>query len=131
LEKTLRITAIILLTLLGVSAIGGGISLLLDSSGTSMGLPIDLLEKTPFSSYATPGLILLVFNGISSFGVGIATSINNKWHPWLIILQGFILIGWLSVQLYLNTDFFYPLLHFPFYAVGIALVGIGMKLTKI
>jgi len=47
-----------------VSALGGGGGLILDPSGNSFGLPLTLLDHSPFTDFLIPGLILLLFLGI-------------------------------------------------------------------
>jgi hypothetical protein len=47
-----------------LSGLLGGIVLLADTSGSLLGLPLELLEGTPFRSYTIPGAILLTVLGI-------------------------------------------------------------------
>jgi hypothetical protein len=44
---------------LAVGAVAGGGGMLLDTSGRGQGLPNNLLDGTPFSSYLVPGIVLL------------------------------------------------------------------------
>ena len=58
--KTVRVLSIGLLVLIGAAAGYGGVSLLLDPSGLQIGLPLSLLEGSPFRSYFVPVLMLLL-----------------------------------------------------------------------
>lgn len=62
-----------ILTFLGITALGGGIEMLLFHEGNEF-LPADLIERTPFDTFIVPGLIL---GGI--FGLG---SLFVAWGMW-------------------------------------------------
>lgn len=61
------------LTFLGVTALGGGIEMLLLYEGNEY-LPIDMIQRTPFDTFIVPGLIL---GGV--FGLG---SLFVAWGMW-------------------------------------------------
>lgn len=48
--------------LIGVGAVAGGLALVLDPSGESLGTPIELLEKTPFATF----LVQASFSSLST-----------------------------------------------------------------
>jgi hypothetical protein len=129
-EKYLRITAIVLLIILGPGALIGGWLLISDPSGQKIGFAIELLESTPFNNYLVPGVILFITIGLFSISIIITTWLKTKYYHLFIILEGFILVGWLTIELIYNPDFFLPALHFPFYAIGILLILDGMFLAK-
>jgi len=53
-----------LLAMLGLGAIGGGGALILSPSGKLLGgLPLAMLNKTPFSDFLIPGIILFFVLG--------------------------------------------------------------------
>jgi hypothetical protein len=58
---------IALLVLLGLSASGGGAYLIVSPSGKLIGLPLSLLDKSPFSNYLIPGVVLFSLLGIAPF----------------------------------------------------------------
>jgi hypothetical protein len=49
----------------------------------------------------------------------------------LILLQGGITIIWLTVQLFINIEFFLPEIHYPTYSAGFLLLVIGFLLFRI
>jgi len=54
-----------LLTFLGLSAIGGGGALIISPSGKLLGgLPLSILERSPFNNFLIPGIILFVVLGL-------------------------------------------------------------------
>jgi len=128
--KKLRIFAIILLLFLALNAIGGGLLLIADPSGNAIRIPVELLQGTPFSDYLIPGIILVLANGILSLIVAFLTIKQNKNYELFIILQGCVLIGWLTIEIILNKEFFSPTLHYPLYSMGVIFVVSGLTLMK-
>ena len=126
----LRIIIIILLMIVGSGAIYGGWMLIQDPSGESMTFPVELLEGTPFKNYFIPGVILIVSVGLMSIFVAILTMIGAKKYPVSLIFQGGVLIGWLSIELLLNSAFFHPVYHYPLFAIGIMLIVLGVLFRK-
>ena len=58
---------------IGLGAVGGGLGLILKPSGAILGLPLELLESSPFSTYLVPGIVLLAVNGLGSLAGAAAT----------------------------------------------------------
>jgi len=62
--KTERNILLFLLAFLGLSAIGGGGALIISPSGVLLGgLPLSILERSPFNNFLVPGIILFVVLG--------------------------------------------------------------------
>lgn len=100
-SPALRYLLLLLLFFQGVSGLFGGMALLLDPTGSSLGLPLEWLEGTLFGSYRYPGLILLtvlgVFPSIVFFGLW-------KRKPWSwkgSLLVGIALVIWIGVEILL------------------------------
>ena len=63
---TARNILISLLLFLGLSALGGGFFLIISPSGKMLGgLPLSILEHSPFSDFLIPGIILFLILGFS------------------------------------------------------------------
>jgi len=124
-RKSLRIVAIVLLIFLGIGGIYGAWVLISDPSGGKFEWSLELLEGTPFNSFLIPGLILLLSNGLLPLYIATVTIRNKTFTNWLIILQGLILIGWLTAELLFNPEFFVPEIYYTCYSLGILLVVIG------
>lgn len=64
-SKIARNAHLSLLSFLGLSAIGGGGALIISPSGKLLGgLPLSILERSPFNDFLIPGIILSVVLGI-------------------------------------------------------------------
>lgn len=57
-----------ILTFLGITALGGGIEMLLFYEGNEY-LPADMLERIPFETFIVPGLVLGIVFGVGSLFV--------------------------------------------------------------
>lgn len=55
---------IFLLGFLSLGAFYGGIVLIINPDGSILGIPLDLLQNSPFRNFLVPGIILLVTFGI-------------------------------------------------------------------
>lgn len=126
LSKTVRYIAIILLLLTGINAVVAGILFILDTSGGKMGMSVAYLSHSPFRSFLVPGIVLLVVNGLLNFVAGFLTLYKYKHYPYLIILQGLLLSGWIIIQVLLVKDF--NGLHVTMLSIGIVLLSCGLIL---
>ena len=68
----MRNLLIILLAILGVGAVFGGGVLIISPSGQLFGMPLSLLDHSPFNNFLVPGIILFTILGIAPIGVTIA-----------------------------------------------------------
>ena len=121
--KSVRITAIILLIVNGIGALGGGIGLIGDPSGESMGWTTEMLVHSPFKNFFIPGIVLFAANGILSLTVAFITITRKKHYALYLILQGAVLVGWIVVQVLMIRLFY--LLHLIFLVVGMLLIACG------
>ncbi len=70
---SLKIVLIFLLLFLGISAIGGGGLIIVSPSGNLIGdLPLSILDRSPFSNFLMPGIILLLILGIAPCLISVA-----------------------------------------------------------
>lgn len=128
-----RNTLLILLAFLGISAIGGGGALIISPSGELLGgLPLSILERSPFDNFLFPGIILFVVLGVfpgliifallkkpvSQFAERINFFKDMHWSWSFSIYIAFALIIWIQVETifvqgvsWLQT--FYMLLSIP------------------
>lgn len=103
---------ILLHILLAIGAIGGGGVLILAPDGSLMGMPVSLLENSPFSDFLIPGLILFIINGLYPLVVAYSLwrlpawrwpdAINpfkqTHWSWAASLVVGTILVIWITVQ---------------------------------
>ena len=62
--KASRNILLILLTMLSISALGGGTYLILSPSGKMIGMSLKMLDNSPFTDFLIPGIILFTILGI-------------------------------------------------------------------
>ncbi len=119
-----RILTIILLAFNGLGAVYGGIMLISDPSGWKLGLPISLLEDSPFDDFLIPGLLLLIVIGLGSLVVcGLVILRTRKNASWVII-AGFGMAVWIAVQILMIREVHY--LHLIYAMAGIILMILGI-----
>jgi len=123
-----KIIAGALLIFNGMSALYGGLNLIVYSEGNSLQLPLDWLQHSPFDNYLLPGLILFTLNGLSSLFVCVAILLNSKKYPLLILIQGFILAGWIFTQMIMIQ--FVSYLQLLFGIIALLLILCGLILGK-
>lgn len=70
--KITRNILLFLLAFLGVGALFGGGMLILSPSGDLFGMPLSMLDHSPFSNFLLPGIILFVVLGIIPCGLVVA-----------------------------------------------------------
>jgi len=128
--KTWRLWALILMFFLGISALFGSYYLITDPTGESLQMPSGFLISTPFDNYLIPGILLLIINGIPALLIAFLTLFKVKYYAYLIVIQGIILLIWLTTELIININLFYPLTHITYYLIGSALIFLGLKLRK-
>ena len=112
-SKTARNIHLYLLAFLGISAIGGGGALIISPSGKLLGgLPLSILQNSPFSNFLIPGIILFWVLGIFPCLVvyslierpinKLAESLNffkDMYWAWSFsIYVSFALIIWIQVE---------------------------------
>lgn len=128
--KRARTIALVLLFFLGLSALPAAIFMIVDPSGESMQLPLYLLDRTPFSNFLIPGIVLGLFNGILSLLFAILLIKKHPLQSIMPIFQGGTLLIWLTVEILMGI--YYPLLTLPYSLVAILLISCGMvmRLSK-
>ena len=112
-SKTTRNILLSLLAFLGLSAIGGGGALIISPSGKLLGgLPLSILERSPFNNFLIPGIILFVVLGLipclivfalikkpeSKFAEHLNFFKDMYWAWSFSIYVAFALIIWIQVE---------------------------------
>ncbi len=86
-----------LLAIQGLGATAGGAGLVRDPVD-NIGMPLSMLEGSPFHDYLIPGLILLVVVGLFPFVVLYGLARRRGWGWWLAVAAGADLIIWIIVE---------------------------------
>ena len=124
----LRVTAITLLFINGLSAVAGSIGLIGDPRGHSMGWTTDMLVNSPFETFLIPGIILFAGNGVLSLAIAILVIKKVASYPLLIFFQGAFLCLWIIIQM-IMLQFYHPL-HLVCGIIGVLLILCGYILSQ-
>lgn len=90
---------IVLVFFQGVSGLYGGSMLIIDSTGQSLELPLNLLNDTPFDDYLMPGTILLLILGVFPTIVAYGLWRRYTWAWTGALIVSLALIIWIGVQI--------------------------------
>ena len=120
----IRIITIILLVFNGLGAVYGGIMLTSDPSGWKLGMPTSMLQYSPFDDFLIPGILLLVVLGLGSLVVCSLVIQRVRRYPSWVIVMGFTLCVWISVQMLMLRDVHF--LHILYAGLGIVLMILGI-----
>lgn len=86
------------LLFLGISAIGGGGQFLLDPTGDTIGMPVDVLAGSPFADFLVPGMILFTVLGLFPLVVLYGLYTGRGWAWPATSMVGIALLIWIVVQ---------------------------------
>jgi hypothetical protein len=118
----------ILQAFVGVGAVGGGLGLILEPSGSNLGIPLGMLENSPFSTYLIPGIVLFMINGLGSL-VGAAASFTRyRYAGETAMALGVFLVVWIILQVYWFAGMHW--LHALYLGLGILEFALGWSLRK-
>jgi hypothetical protein len=120
----IRALIILMLVITGAGAVYGGIVLISDPSGWKLGLHTGMLQFSPFSDFLVPGLILVFVLGLGSLFVSTIAILKAKKYATWVIFMGFIIAGWISIQILMIRDVQFLQIFFAF--IGIMLVVLGI-----
>ena len=128
---------ILLHVMLSVGALAGGIALILAPDGSLLGMPLYIIESSPFADFLIPGVILFTVLGIYPLAVACCLWKRPSWrwpdaanpfkrHHWAwaaSLSVGVILLIWITVQVqYTGVDF----LHYLYWAWGIVIMVVTL-----
>ncbi len=113
---------------IGLGALGGGFMLVKDPSGSALGVPLSLLEGSPFTDFLIPGIFLLVVNGIGSMiGAGLSFT-RKRYAQEIAIVLGVILVAWIVIQVVIIRSFSW--LHILYFILGVVELVIGLYIRR-
>lgn len=135
--KKVHIAPLLLVSSLVVLSLGaffGGLGMMISPDGSGMGLPADLLEETPFTTFLIPGLLLFSLLGIwpavavygllskaRLFGINSLEPFPEQHWSWTFSYAiGVVLILWINIQLLLGISF--HILHFVYDLLGVLIL---------
>lgn len=92
----IRITIGLLTGFIALTAIGGGVALLIGAEDQRF--PLAWLEGTPFKNYTIPALLLAIVVGGSALIACITIFINPDLGLLAAILSGLLLVGYITIE---------------------------------
>ncbi|MBK9317589.1 MAG: hypothetical protein IPM91_01305 [Bacteroidetes bacterium] len=88
-NKWWNLLTILVLAIIGLSALPAGYSFMTDPSGAGIGLTIEYLHYSPFNDYWIPGLVLFSANGVMNILALLAMLFKFKYYPQFVIYKDF------------------------------------------
>ena len=112
-SKAARNILLFLLAFLSIGAVFGGAVLIISPDGRLFGMPLSMLENSPFSSFLLPGIILFLVLGVVPMLLVFALLRKpaNKWAErfnffndmhwsWTFTIYiAFAVIGWIQIEM--------------------------------
>jgi hypothetical protein len=89
-----------LLLFVGIASLIGGLAVILEPGGESLGVSVDLLINSPFENFLIPGTILFAVIGLTSLLVSYLTFKQHLISGGATIILGFTMIIWIVLQVY-------------------------------
>jgi magnesium-transporting ATPase (P-type) len=136
--KTARNILLILLVFLGLGAIGGGGILIISPDGKLIGMPLSMLDNSPFRSFFWPGVILFLVLGLAPIGLTFALLKKPEskfaeqfnffkdmhWAWAYTVYLAFALIIWIQLEMVFLQAVQWLHTFYMFYAVTIIFVAL-------
>ena len=113
---------------IGLGALGGGFMLVIDPSGSALGLPMSFLEGSPFPDFLIPGMFLFAINGVGSMiGAGFSFA-RRRYAQEIAIVLGAILVAWIVIQVVTISSFHW--VHVLYFILGVVELLIGLYIRR-
>ena len=136
---------VILLAILGLGAIFGGSMLIISPSGELFGMPLSMLDNSPFTNFLLPGIILFSVLGIFPVGVSIALIKKPEfkfaelfniykdmyWGWTYCIYIAFSLIIWIQIEMVILRAVHWSHTFYMFFALAIIFVALLPQIRTI
>jgi hypothetical protein len=127
-----------LLVFLGLGALGGGAVLIVSPNGELFGMPVSILEHSPFRSFLVPGIILFCVLGLVPSGLVVALLRKPDWRlaeqtnlfrdmhwAWTYSMYvAFALIIWIQVEMVFLQAVHW--LHTLYMALALAIIIVAL-----
>lgn len=110
----------------GLSGVAGGIGLVGDPSGQSIGIPLSWLAGSPFDTYFIPGLILLTVLGLFPLVVLYGLWTRRYWGWIGALLVGLALLVWIAVEVLIIGYQPQPPLQLIYGSLGVVIVILAL-----
>ena len=113
---------------IGLGAVAGGLGLALDPSGKSVGIPLELLKSSPFTTFLIPGIVLFTVNGLGSLVGAVLTFTRHRFAGKMAMALGAFLVAWIVIQVYWVGGIHW--LHLFYFILGLLEFALGWSVKK-
>lgn len=131
-ERPARIGLLVTQAFVALTALAGGIALILGSLDPALGSvlvpPGAYLSGSPFASYAVPGLLLIVLVGGTHGVAFFSLRARSSWAARFSAAGGFACLIWIFVQMIYIP---FSALQALYFAIGLAELGMTLVLLGI
>jgi hypothetical protein len=107
----------------GIGAVAGGLAAITNPQ-SPLGVPLDLLKDSPFSSYLIPGIILFSIIGLGNIVSAISTYFKWKYMEYISCIFSAALVIWIVVQCIMLSAVAF--LHVLFFIIGLIQSGLAI-----
>lgn len=108
----------------GLSGLAGGIGILMDPTGDSIGFPNEWLQGSPFHDYLIPGIILFTILGIVPLIIFYWIQIRHKLAWYGALFVGIALVIWIGVEILIIGYFSSPPLQLIYGLLGLIIIAL-------
>ena len=117
----------ILQMFIGAGAVPAGMAMIVDPSGQGLGMPLEMLRNSPFTTFLIPGVFLLLVNGIGSLLGGIASFKHQRFAGEISVGLGTFLMVWVAAQVWWMGVHW---LHVLYFVLGLVELTLGLKFRR-
>lgn len=121
----MRFLLFLLISFVALTAVPSGFLMMLQSKGNPLGLPLEILNATPFKNFFFPGLILAIVGGVNLFGLFLLMDQNKRAYRFAL-LGGIVMTSWIIAQMILFQSYFW--LQGIYLGVGISISLLSYQL---
>lgn len=121
----------VLQLVVGAGGVAGGLAMITDPSGHTIGMSAGMLSHSPFTNFFVPGIFLLLLHGLGNL-LGATLSFFQLDRAGVVgIALGIALLIWLIAQVYwIGLNHFLQPLFFGIGIVEIFFSFIAMRISK-
>ena len=128
-SKRLLLLTGVLQLVIGIGAVPAGVALILDPSGSTIGMSLEMLAGSPFTDFLVPGAFLFMVNGIGSLAGAVLSFRGHALAGKAAMGLGAFLVFWIIVQVWALG----PPLHWLqvlYFVFGAVEFGLGWKIGR-
>jgi hypothetical protein len=101
--------------------------LIVDPSGSGLGMSTDMLARSPFPNFLIPGIVLLTVNGLGSLAGALLTFRRSRYAGLAAIGLGVFLAAWIVIQVIILGP---PIhwLQWTYFVLGVVELVLGWQI---